>query len=164
VSVVNNRTENVIYLIGIAPLAITALLALLLCWTRADGVMLLTMVRDVLVVPSDRERRSKVVGVARTGVVGRRLRLLRACKTDRPSGFPMNMSDPIGTSTRVVTCIYCEEQKPVTADHVPPTNLLDRPFPPNLLIVPACSDCNGWFSKDDEYFRISLTITDKAKG
>ena len=76
----------------------------------------------------------------------------------------MNMSDPIGTSTRVVTCIYCEEQKPVTADHVPPTNLLDRPFPPNLLIVPACSDCNGWFSKDDEYFRISLTITDKAKG
>jgi hypothetical protein len=74
----------------------------------------------------------------------------------------MTMSKP--ETPRISTCTYCGEQKPVTADHVPPKNLFDRPFPPNLLTVPACFDCNGGFTKDDEYFRIALTVTDKAKG
>ncbi len=72
------------------------------------------------------------------------------------------MSKP--KTPRIGTCTYCGERKPVTADHVPPKNLFDRPFPPNLLTVPACLDCNGGFTKDDEYFRIALTVTDKAKG
>jgi hypothetical protein len=72
------------------------------------------------------------------------------------------MSKP--KTPRIGTCTYCGEQKPITADHVPPKNLYSRPFPPNLLTVPACLDCNGGFTKDDEYFRIALTITDKAKG
>ncbi|WP_412021930.1 hypothetical protein [Burkholderia cepacia] len=72
------------------------------------------------------------------------------------------MSKP--KAPRIGTCIYCGKEKPITADHVPPKNLFDRPFPPNLLTVPACADCNGGFKKDDEYFRIALTITDKSKG
>ena len=65
---------------------------------------------------------------------------------------------------RIGTCTYCGKRKSVTADHVPPKNLFGRPYPPNLLTVPACLDCNGGFTKDDEYFRIALTITDEAKG
>lgn len=61
-------------------------------------------------------------------------------------------------------CTYCGFRKPVTADHVPPKNLFDQPYPPNMFTVPACADCNGGFKKDDDYFRIALTISDKAKG
>jgi len=74
----------------------------------------------------------------------------------------MTMSKP--KAPRIGTCTYCGKEKSITADHVPPKNLFDRPYPPNLLTVPACVDCNGGFKKDDEYFRIALTITDKAKG
>lgn len=72
------------------------------------------------------------------------------------------MSKP--KAPRIGTCTYCGKEKPITSDHVPPRNLFDRPFPLNLLTVPACIGCNGGFKKDDEYFRIALTITDKAKG
>lgn len=72
------------------------------------------------------------------------------------------MSKP--KAPRIGTCTYCGEETPITADHVPPKNLFNRPFPPNLLTVPACADCNGGFKKDDEYFRIALTVTDKSKG
>ena len=65
---------------------------------------------------------------------------------------------------RIGACTYCGETKPVTADHVPPKNLFDRPYPPiysqSLPAWIAMED----FKKDDEYFRIALTITDKAKG
>jgi hypothetical protein len=62
-------------------------------------------------------------------------------------------------------CTYCCEQKPVTADHVPPKNLFSTPYPDNMWTVPACDECNSKkFSKDDEYFMHWLTISDKAKG
>jgi hypothetical protein len=47
---------------------------------------------------------------------------------------------------------------------VPPQNLFRQPYPPNLWTVPSCKRCNGGFSKDDEYFRLVLTLTEKAKG
>src|SRR5437868_3336229 len=53
-------------------------------------------------------------------------------------------------------CIYCSERVAVTSDHVPPKNLLRTPFPPNLWTVPACLECNNFFSKDEEYFRLLL--------
>lgn len=62
------------------------------------------------------------------------------------------------------TCTYCGKLKPLTVDHVPPKNLFSKPYPPNLWTVPACAACNGKFSKDDEYFRVALTISDRAKG
>lgn len=62
------------------------------------------------------------------------------------------------------TCTYCGALGPVTSDHVPPKNLFTRPYPRNMWTVPACAKCNGGFSKDDDYFRTALTITEKAKG
>jgi hypothetical protein len=50
----------------------------------------------------------------------------------------------------------------VTNDHVPPRLLLERPFPPNLLTVPACKDCNTGFQADDEYTRTVLGLDIRA--
>jgi len=48
-------------------------------------------------------------------------------------------------------CIYCGKE-PETRDHVPSKVLMDKPFPENLPVVPACEKCNEGFSKDEEYF------------
>jgi len=40
--------------------------------------------------------------------------------------------------------------------------LLARPYPPNLLTVPACRECNASFMKDDEYTRIIVTLDVRA--
>lgn len=48
-------------------------------------------------------------------------------------------------------CIYCGG-KPETIDHVPSKIIMDKPFPDNLPVVPACDKCNQDFSKDEEYF------------
>lgn len=50
-------------------------------------------------------------------------------------------------------CIYCLENVADTKDHVPPKLMLRKPYPNNLLTVPACSSCNQSFSLDEEYFR-----------
>jgi hypothetical protein len=59
-------------------------------------------------------------------------------------------------------CVYCGSQKELTVDHVPPKVLLARPYPPDLLTVPACSECNSSFMKDDEYTRSVLTLDVRA--
>ena len=43
-----------------------------------------------------------------------------------------------------------------TRDHVPPRCLLEKPFPPGLLTVPSCHDCNNGFSLDEQYLQIVL--------
>ncbi len=73
-------------------------------------------------------------------------------------------SETSRTPAREGICTYCGKSKSVTADHVPPKNLFRKPYPPNLWTVPSCEDCNSGFSKDDEYFRLVLTLSDKAKG
>jgi len=53
---------------------------------------------------------------------------------------------------REKNCCLCG--KPAeTQDHIPPKGLFDKPRPTNLISVPACTECNSSFSKDDEYFR-----------
>ena len=52
--------------------------------------------------------------------------------------------------------------KKLTADHVPPKLFLEQPFPPNLLTVPACADCNQSFKADDEYARTVLALDIRA--
>jgi len=47
-------------------------------------------------------------------------------------------------------CAYCGGL-PNTVDHVPSKILLDDPLPNNLPVVPACTDCNRGFSRDEEY-------------
>lgn len=59
-------------------------------------------------------------------------------------------------------CVYCGKEKKLTVDHVPPKLLFTQPYPPNLLTVPACRDCNSSFIKDDEYTRVVATISVKA--
>lgn len=47
-------------------------------------------------------------------------------------------------------CAYCGRATQ-TRDHVPSKVLLDKPYPENLPVVPACRDCNESFSLDEEY-------------
>src|SRR5687768_10631148 len=57
---------------------------------------------------------------------------------------------------RVGQCVYCGQMRPLTVDHIPPRNLFAKPRP-QLITVPACEECNGSASMDDEYFRLMLT-------
>lgn len=61
-------------------------------------------------------------------------------------------------STKTGTRLYCEKVGPITDDHVPPQGIFAKPHPDNLIKVPACKDCNGSFSQDDEYFRQKLVL------
>lgn len=45
-----------------------------------------------------------------------------------------------------------------TMDHVPPKSLFVRPFPPNLITVPCCKNCNGNKSRDEDFFRLIATL------
>lgn len=65
-------------------------------------------------------------------------------------------------SGRRKICVYCGSDKSLTVDHVPPKLLLMRPYPPNLITVPACGRCNKAFQKDDEYTRTMLAIDVRA--
>jgi hypothetical protein len=62
------------------------------------------------------------------------------------------------------SCLYCGAPGEMTDDHVPPKNLFPKPRPDNLVTVPACRDCNGGATKDDEYFRQCLVLADQAHG
>lgn len=55
-------------------------------------------------------------------------------------------------------CVYCGSTKPLTRDHIIPKSLFSRPFPANLMTVPACFECNNRKSRDDEYLRDVLTL------
>lgn len=57
-------------------------------------------------------------------------------------------------------CIYCGELA-TTRDHVPPKILIPKEnrkkSDKDLIVVPACKNCNQNFSKDDEYFRVVVS-------
>ncbi len=53
------------------------------------------------------------------------------------------------------SCVYCGAE-PDSRDHVPSKILLDDPLPPDVLVVEACSTCNGDFSLDEEYLACFL--------
>ena len=53
-------------------------------------------------------------------------------------------------------CIYCQIDEATTHDHVPPKQLLRKPYPTNLLTVPSCEKCNNGYSTDEEYFRLII--------
>ena len=60
-------------------------------------------------------------------------------------------------------CIYCGGPSE-TRDHVPSRVLLNQPYPENLPVVGACSECNQGFSKDELYLvcLIEATIAGSA--
>jgi hypothetical protein len=55
-------------------------------------------------------------------------------------------------------CVYCYRLGRITRDHIPPKNLFARPRPNNLITVPCCLKCNDAAGKDDEYFRLMLSM------
>jgi hypothetical protein len=55
-------------------------------------------------------------------------------------------------------CVYCGKIGEISNDHIPPKNLFSSPRPSNLITVPSCKKCNQKASKDDEYFRLVLSI------
>src|SRR5438445_6283846 len=61
-------------------------------------------------------------------------------------------------------CVYCGKVRLLTDDHIPPQNLFPKPRPGSLIRVPSCEPCNGGASKDDEYFRLFITVREDAKG
>lgn len=56
------------------------------------------------------------------------------------------------------SCVYCIQGDGETVDHVPPKLLLARPYPKNLLTVPACRKCNASFQANDEYTRFVVSV------
>jgi hypothetical protein len=46
----------------------------------------------------------------------------------------------------------------MTADHIPPKGIFAKPLPANLITVPACFGCNNTGSKNDEKFRVYLSL------
>ena len=55
-------------------------------------------------------------------------------------------------------CAFCGGA-PETRDHIPSKILLEKPFPENLQVVPACWKCNQSFSLDEEYVACLIECT-----
>ena len=55
-------------------------------------------------------------------------------------------------------CVYCGSTEAITDDHIPPKSLFPKPRPSNLITVRSCRQCNEGASKDDEYFRLMLSL------
>lgn len=51
----------------------------------------------------------------------------------------------------------------MTDDHVPPKNLFAKPRP-HLIVISACGECHSSTSKDDEYFRLTVCMSEGAGG
>lgn len=52
-------------------------------------------------------------------------------------------------------CVHCGGVHE-TDDHMPSKVFLDRPYPENLPVSPACAKCNEGFSQDEEYLACLL--------
>ena len=65
------------------------------------------------------------------------------------------MSDP---NAKDNVCVYCGSTKALTDDHIPPKALFAKPRPSNLITGRSCRKCNEGASKDDEYFRLMLSM------
>ena len=55
-------------------------------------------------------------------------------------------------------CAICDERAAVDMDHVPPRSIFPRPWPGDLITVPACDECNGGSSLNDEEFKVGLSL------
>jgi hypothetical protein len=56
------------------------------------------------------------------------------------------------------TCVFFGSKGPLNDDHVPPKTLFPKPRPSNLIKVPSCITSNWGASKDDEYFRLVISM------
>lgn len=58
----------------------------------------------------------------------------------------------------VEKCAICGTRDATGRDHVPPRNIFPRPWPSDLITVPACDVCNGGSSPNDEEFKVGLSL------
>jgi len=70
----------------------------------------------------------------------------------------MDQLTPFSDERLMGACVLCGGGTE-TRDHVPSRVLLDEPYPENLPVVPACEECNGGLSLDEEYFACLLECT-----
>jgi hypothetical protein len=61
-----------------------------------------------------------------------------------------------GDTRTLAFCAFCCGPTG-TRDHCPSKVFLDEPLPTNLPVVPACAECNGDFSADEEYVACLIT-------
>jgi hypothetical protein len=62
----------------------------------------------------------------------------------------MEQVSDFGDERTLGMCAFCGGSTG-TRDHCPSRVFLDKPYPENLPVVPACSTCNSSFSSDEEY-------------
>ena len=55
-------------------------------------------------------------------------------------------------------CVYCGCTEALTDDHIPPKSIFPKQRPSNLITVRSCRTCNEGASKDDEYFRLMISM------
>lgn len=48
------------------------------------------------------------------------------------------------------SCLYCGANAN-SREHVPPISVFKKPYPQNLITVPACQCCNNSYSQDERY-------------
>jgi hypothetical protein len=65
------------------------------------------------------------------------------------------MGDP---DANLGKCAICGAKEATSRDHVPPRSIFQKPWPSDLVTVPACDDCNGGSSLNDEEFKVGLSI------
>ena len=60
-------------------------------------------------------------------------------------------------------CVYCGATSDLTAEHSPPKLLFPKPWPSDLITVPACLACNQAGQADAEYFRACLCMSPRTR-
>ena len=80
------------------------------------------------------------------------LRVPQDERASKPGGLRRTVKQlrNYGDKRQVAWCVYCRGDTE-TRDHVPSKIFLDKPYPSNLPVVPACDECNNGFSLDEEY-------------
>jgi 5-methylcytosine-specific restriction endonuclease McrA len=66
-----------------------------------------------------------------------------------------------GSYVRKLDCAYCGVRKSSKkGDHIPPQSLYPKPRKPNLQLhaVPSCEECNNPASRDDEIFKVIISV------
>lgn len=56
-------------------------------------------------------------------------------------------------------CVICGKRGAVSDDHIPPRSIFPKPWPSDLLSVPACAQCNMHSSGLDEEFKVFIGMT-----
>jgi hypothetical protein len=65
-------------------------------------------------------------------------------------GIDMDQLRDLGDQRQQGFCVHCGGSTE-TRDHAPSRILLDKPYPTNLPVLPACPTCNEGFSSDEDY-------------